>query len=133
MAASSAASSGGERGQRCGEMHSAAAVSVQCATDLGCPFGVYKQRLAEVPVDDEVKVLLEEYLVVCVVEQVINYRRSIVAGERLLGLGLGEIVQTMRPSAINEVAEVARRVEYLQFLVQKVVVAGCGGHQLIIV
>ena len=58
--------------QRCGEMHSAAAVSVKCATDLGCPFGVYKQRLTEVSVDDEVKVLLEKYLVVCVIEQVIT-------------------------------------------------------------
>jgi hypothetical protein len=92
-------------------MLSAAAVSVQRATDPGCPFGVYKQRLTEVSVGDEVKVLLEEYLVVCVIEQVINYRRSIVAGERVLGLGLGEIVQTVRPNAINEVAEVARRVE----------------------
>ncbi|MDT5234952.1 MAG: hypothetical protein QOD36_4070 [Mycobacterium sp.] len=94
---------------------------------------MHKQRLAEVPVDDEVKVLFEEYLIVCVVEQVLNYGRSVIVGERALGVGLGEIVQTMSPSALNEVAEVARRVEYLQFLVQKVVVACCGGHQLIIV
>jgi hypothetical protein len=113
--------------QRRGEMHLAAAGSVQCATDPRCVVGVYKQCLAEVPVDDEVKVLLEEYLMVCVVEQVINYGRSVVAGERPFGLGLGEVVQAMSASAINEVAEVARRVEYLQFLVQKVVVAcRCG-------
>jgi hypothetical protein len=49
-------------------MHSAAAVSVQCATYLGRAFGVYKQRLAEMSVNHEVKVLLEEYLMVCVIE-----------------------------------------------------------------
>jgi hypothetical protein len=113
-------------------MHSAAAGSAQSATDLGCALGGDQQRLAEVSVDDEVKVLLEEYLIVYVIEQVIRDRRSIVGNERVLGLGLGEIFQTVLPSPINEVAEVARRVEYLQFLVQKVVIAGCGGYQLII-
>jgi hypothetical protein len=48
-------------------MHLAAAGSVQCATDLRRSFGAYKQRLTEVPVDDEVKVLLEEYLIVCII------------------------------------------------------------------
>jgi len=60
---------------------------------------VHQQRLAEVSIDDEIQVLFEEYLIMYVFEQVTNDRRSIVLGERVLGPGLGEIVEAVRSSA----------------------------------